>query len=223
MRIVLLLIICLPFCSFGQKETKLKEELDSMYVLDQRNRQLLTKLGNNRPLSDSLSAVYKTTRIKLASMLWAEQAKIDTSNLHRVVALMNEHGYPGKTLVGTPTNEFAFYILQHARQVDAYLPAVKKAAESGELPLYHYALMLDQSLMRAGKPQMYGSQVTCKPIKGSAQSRCFVWPIDDYRGVNERRKQAGFPLTVAENANRVNASYDPALTIELMRKTYRLD
>ena len=194
-----------------------------MYVLDQRNRQLLTKLGNNRPLSDSLSAVYKTTRIKLASMLWAEQAKIDTSNLHRVVALLGEYGYPGKTLVGVPTDEVAFYILQHARRVDAYLPAIKKAADEGELPLYNYALMLDQSLMRAGKPQVYGSQVTCKPIKGSTQSRCFVWPIADYRNVNERRKQAGFPLTVAENANRLNASYDPALTLDAMHKTYRLD
>ena len=49
-----------------------------MYVLDQRNRIWLTKLGNNQPLTDSLTAVYKVDRTKLAGALWTEQIKIDS-------------------------------------------------------------------------------------------------------------------------------------------------
>ena len=223
MKFVLFFLSCLPIYTFAQSSTRLKHELDSMYVLDQRNRDWMTKLGNNQPFTDSLATVYKTTRMKLAGVLWAEQVKIDSSNLTRMEALLKQHGYPGKTLVGIPTNETAFYIIQHSRNVDAYLPAVKKAAEQGELPFQRYALMLDRSLMYAQKPQVYGTQIACRKIRTSNQSRCFVWPIADYRNVNERRKQAGLPLSVAENANRLNAAYDPTLTVDEARKLYILD
>ncbi|RAI77835.1 hypothetical protein HMF3257_33590 [Spirosoma telluris] len=194
-----------------------------MYVLDQRNRIWLTKLGNNQPLTDSLTILYKVSRTKLAGALWAEQIKIDSSNLKRADVILKQYGYPGKSRVGVPTNEAVFYIIQHAHTVDGYLPAVKKAAEEGELPFHQYALMLDRSLMYAQKPQLYGTQVACRKLRESAASRCFVWPIDDYRNVNQRRKQAGLPLTVAENAVRVNASYDPSLTMESARKLYILE
>jgi hypothetical protein len=223
MRFLLFFFGCLSISAFGQINKQLKHELDSMYVLDQRNRQWLTRMGNNQLLTDSLSLVYKTDRKKLAGVLWAEQIKTDTSNLARADAILKQFGYPGKTLVGTPTNEAIFYIIQHAHTVDPYLAAVKKAAEDGELPFQQYALMLDRSLMYAQKPQVYGTQVACRKIRTSNQSRCFVWPISDYRNVNQRRKQAGLPLTVAENAYRVNAAYDPSLTMDVASKTYILE
>lgn len=223
MKFILCFWLGLAIPGFGQMLTPLRRELDSMYVLDQRNRLLLARLAGSRVLSDSLSAVYKTDRIRLTSLLWAEQASIDSSNLRRVDALLKQYGYPGKTLVGTPANEIAFQLIQRSHQTDVFLPALKKAAEAGELPFQHYALMLDKSLMRAGKPQVYGSQVSCKPIRASNELRCFVWPIADYRTVNERRKQAGFSMTVAENAIRLRAAYDPSLTVDLMRKLYMFD
>lgn len=194
-----------------------------MYVLDQRNREWLTKFGNNQLLSDSLSRVYKTDRHKLASVLWAEQTKIDSSNLARAEAILKQYGYPGKTLVGTPTNETVFYLIQHSSKVDTYLPVIKKAAEQNELPFSQYGMMLDRSLMYQGKPQLYGTQVTCRQLIKTKQSRCFVWPITDAKAVNERRKQAGFTLTIEENANRLNAAYEPATTVESIRKTYVLN
>ncbi|AUD00666.1 hypothetical protein CWM47_01830 [Spirosoma pollinicola] len=206
--------------AFGQQVKELKHELDSMYVLDQRNREWLTKLGNNQPLTDSLSKVYNTDRTKLAGVLWAEQTKIDTANLARAEAILKQHGYPGKSLVGAPTNEVVFYIIQHSNKIDTYMPLVKKAADQGELPFYQYAMMLDRSLMHGQKPQLYGTQVTCRQHKQTKKSRCFVWPIANAKLVNERRKEAGFDLTVEENANRLNAAYEPAITVEQARKTY---
>ncbi|GAB3032035.1 hypothetical protein GCM10027185_36560 [Spirosoma pulveris] len=191
-----------------------------MYVLDQRNREWLTKLGNNQPLTDSLSTVYKVDRANLAGRLWAEQTKIDTSNLARAEAILKEQGYPGKSLVGTPTNEAVFYIIQHSNKIDTYLPVIKKAADQGELPFFQYAMMLDRSLMHSGKAQLYGTQVSCRQLKSTRQSRCFVWPIANAKDVNTRRKQAGFELTVEENANRLNAAYEPGNTVEEIRKMY---
>ncbi|WP_420147881.1 DUF6624 domain-containing protein [Spirosoma sp.] len=191
-----------------------------MYVLDQRNREWLAKLGNNQPLTDSLSSVYKTDRTKLAGVLWTEQVKIDTSNLNRVEVILKQHGYPGKTLVGKPTNEAVFYIIQHSNKIPDYLPLIKKAAEADELPFSLYAMMLDRSLMYEGKPQLYGTQVSCRQLIKTKQSRCFVWPIAEAESVNERRKKAGFELSVEENANRLNAAYEPNLTMESVKKTY---
>lgn len=193
-----------------------------MYVLDQRNREWLVNFGNNQLLSDSLSKVYQTDRHRLASVLWAEQTKIDSSNLTRAEAILKQHGYPGKTLVGTPTNETIFYIIQHSSKIDTYLSVIKKAAEQNELPFQQYGMMLDRSLMHQGKPQLYGTQVTCRQLIKTKQSRCFVWPITAAKAVNERRKQAGFTLTVEENANRLNAAYEPAITMGTVRKTYVL-
>lgn len=220
MRLLFLVLTCLPVWVFGQSDKQLKHELDSMYVLDQRNREWLVNLGNNQPLTDSLSEVYKTDRAKLGGVLWAQQTKIDTSNLARAEAILKQHGYPGKTLVGTPTNEAVFFIIQHSNKIDTYLPTIKKAAEQGELPFQQYAMMLDRSLMYKGKPQLYGTQASCRQLIATKQSRCFVWPITDAKLVNQRRKQAGFALTVEENANRLNAAYEPALTMESVRKTY---
>ena len=222
MKLVLFLLGFLPLCAFGQADNRLKHELDSMYVLDQRNREWLVNFGNNQLLSDSLSKVYQTDRHRLAGVLWAEQTKIDSSNRTRAEAILKQYGYPGKTLVGTPTNETIFYIIQHSSKIDTYLPIIKKAAEQNELPFQQYGMMLDRSLMHQGKPQLYGTQVTCRQLIKTKQSRCFVWPITDAKAVNERRKQAGFALTVEENANRLNAAYEPAITMGTVRKTYVL-
>ena len=220
MRFVLFILGLLPIVTFGQSDKRLKQELDSIYVLDQRNREWLAKMGNNQPLTDSLSEVYKTDRTKLAGVLWAEQTKIDTSNLARVEVILKQHGYPGKTLVGTPANETVFYVIQHSNKIETYLPTIKKAADQGELPFSQYAMMLDRSLMYQGKSQLYGTQVSCRQLIKTKQSRCFVWPIADAKSVNERRKQAGFSLTVEENASRLNAAYEPELTMESVRETY---
>lgn len=220
---ILFILLTLPVYLFGQSDKQLKRELDSMFVLDQRNREWLANLGNNQPLTDSLAEIYKTDRSKIGGVLWAEQTKIDSSNLARAEAILKQSGYPGKTRVGTPTNETIFYIIQHSNKIDTYLPTIKKAADQGELPVQQYGMMLDRSLMYQGKPQVYGTQVSCRQVVKTQQSRCFVWPISNAKAVNERRKQAGFALTVEENANRLNAAYEPALTMEDVRKTYVFD
>jgi hypothetical protein len=116
-----------------------------------------------------------------------------------------KYGYPGKSLVDTPANESAWYIIQHSQKIQQYLPMMKKAAEQKELSFHLYAMMLDRELMNSGKEQIYGTQLTCRGLKG--KNSCFVWPIKDAATVNKRRKEAGFTSTVEQNAQRLSIVY----------------
>jgi hypothetical protein len=86
------------------------------------------------------------------------QTESDSSNVKRVVVIIKQYGYPGKTLVGEPTNEAVFYVLQHSTVIDKYLPLIEKAVKEKQLPFHLYAMMKDRSLMYNKKEQIWGTQ-----------------------------------------------------------------
>jgi hypothetical protein len=111
----------------------LKHELDSMYVLDQKYRELVSiKLDSNKV--DSLTKLYHISKGNLSNYLWKLQTDADSSNIKRVEEIIRQYGYPGKSIVDTPTNEAVFYIIQHSTKIDQYLPLVEQAANKKELP-----------------------------------------------------------------------------------------
>jgi hypothetical protein len=120
-------------------------------------------------------------------------------------------------LVGTPTNEAAFYVIQHSQNIDKYLPVIKEAADKKELPFKLYAMMLDRSLMDNGKEQIYGTQgigfQITNPQTGKKESKMIIWPIKNSTTVNKKRKKAGFDQTVEDNAKRLGIDYK-ALTLQ---------
>ena len=40
--------------------------------------------------------------------------RTDSTNTQRISQIMSNHCYPGKSLVSTPTDEAAFYVIQHS-------------------------------------------------------------------------------------------------------------
>ncbi|GAB3858869.1 hypothetical protein GCM10028822_34540 [Hymenobacter terrigena] len=189
----------------------LKHELDSIYAVDQKWRSLLFD-PHQRHRPDSMARALGVTRESLSTYVPRQMMRTDSTNLVRVKQILKQYGYPGKTLVGEPTNEAAWYVIQHSDDIDQYLPLIKKAAGKGELPFYLYAQMLDRQLMRDGKAQLYGTQAfgysVLNPKTGQREALPpFVWPIKDAGGVNERRKKAGFPTTVEQNAANLGIRY----------------
>lgn len=190
---------------------RLKRELDSLYTADQRWRLMLFDPRlSRRP--DSLAAALGVSREALGPHIAGQMLRTDSSNMMRLRAIIKQYGYPGKSLVGTPTNEAAWSIIQHSNEIDKYLPLMKAAAKREELPFSLYAQMLDRQLMREGKEQLYGTQAMgynpVNPATGRRESQPpFVWPIKDAAKVNERRKQAGFPTTVEQNAATLGIRY----------------
>ena len=212
--LLFLLLALLPQLAAAQatpQNPRLKLELDSIYAVDQKWRGILfSPRLRNRP--DSLARALGVMRESLPTYLPGQMLRTDSTNLVRVKQILQQYGYPGKTLVGEPTNEAAWYVIQHSDAIDQYLPLIKKAAGKGELPFYLYAQMLDRQLMRAGKPQLYGTQAfsynVLNPKTGRREGQPpFVWPIKDAARVNARRQQAGFKTTVEQNAANLGVQY----------------
>ena len=187
-----------------QLNAPLKRELDSLYAADQRWRVMLfDRRISRRP--DSLARALGVPKSSLQTYVIGQMMRTDSANLLRVRALVKQYGYPGKLLVGEPTNQAVWNVVQHSDAIGSFLPLVKQAAAQGELPFYLYAQMLDRQLMRDGKPQRYGTQGMSYTATDRATGRRegqlpFIWPIKDPAGVNERRRRAGFTTTVEQSA-----------------------
>ena len=210
-----LLCLCLfPLLTHAQRapvKPRLKHELDSLYRVDQVYRAAMFA-DNKQHLIDSLATALHVPAADVPPRLIGLMLQTDSTDMQRIRAIIHRYGYPGKTLVGTPTNEAAFYVIQHSSSIAHYLPLIKQAAEQGELPFRLYAMMLDRQLMYQGKPQVYGTQG--RSYTGQSP---FIWPIEDAAHVNERRKKAGFELSVEDNAQRMHIPYQ-VLTLEQVQQ-----
>jgi hypothetical protein len=179
--ISLFLFLLSTSCGQTRLNLALKKELDSLQLLDQKYRAALS--ANMRGKGDSLSIIYGVKKEDLNDYLWKLQGEIDSLNTVRIEQIIKRYGYPGISLVGKPTNEAAFYIIQHSKVIDKYLPVIKEAAEKNELRFVLYAMMLDRSLMFQDKEQVYGTQGSGMSVKnpttGKWENLSFIWPIQD--------------------------------------------
>ncbi len=202
-NLIIIFLISIASSTIGQTKLNvvLKKKLDSVYVLDQKYREAMM-LIQNQAKKDSIIRVLGISPENYQGL----QNQIDKDNLAFIENVFNQYGYPGKSLVGTPTNEAAWNVIQHSNSISKYLPLIKTAAENNELPFRLYATMLDRNLLQQDREQIYGTQIQGQKMK-SGKFELFVWPIQNPETVNERRKKAGFDLTVEENAKRLNTVY----------------
>lgn len=180
--------------------TRLKSQLDSVAKLDQKFRTLMQ--AQTVEERDSIAKLVGATEEEATQDLWQQQSAIDSSNTVFIEQVFKKYGYPGKSLVGEPTNKAAWYVIQHSDKIDQYLPMIKKAGEKDEIPFRLVAMMEDRHLMHIGKEQIYGTQGTTlnhntdKPIQ-------IIWPIKDVETVNQRRIDAGYNTTIEEYSKRL--------------------
>jgi hypothetical protein len=119
--------------------------------------------------------------------LWASQNELDSMNLVRIKEIIDEYGYPGKSMVGYHSG-VAFLVIQHSdlETQEAYFPILKEAADAGEMRWSSLALLIDRIRMGKGQKQLYGSQIT-----QNEQGEYIVYPIEDEANVNKRRAEVG--------------------------------
>lgn len=212
----LLLWLGLSLCSlpaFAQRPAnpRLKHELDSIRGQDQRYRRIMARLRKGR--ADSLAGALSVPASQVFTYALTRMQQADSSNLRRVEEIIWRYGYPGQTLVGRPTNEAAWRVLQHSTKIPQYLIWVKGAAEAGEIPFRLYAEMLDRKLMDDGQEQVYGTQWAGYTVLDHATGRQhtigLIWPIKDPQHVDKRRREAGFATNLAESSDRLGIPYIP--------------
>lgn len=206
MRTILLILLTtiLSISCTAQKgvNQKLKSELDEIMRLDQSYRMLFDN-NISTVKKDSLLKALNVSKEDFQKKSWALVNKQDSINLIKVENIISKYGYPGKSLVGEPTNKSAWYVIQHSDNIPQYLPLIKKAAEKNELSFTLYAMMLDRFLMDKGEEQIYGSQgygTHYVNSEGKEINIDLIWPIKNAENVNELREKSGFKQTIEEYA-----------------------
>ena len=185
LSVLMILLGCAPDKVVNYE--RLTNELDSIFIIDQKYRaemqSVQQEFGWNSPEM---------------SELWIKQNKIDSSNLRRVVEIINEiDGYPGKSLVGYSASKTTFYVLQHAPDSvqEQYYEMIIEAAKSNELDKSLAAMYQDRYLMHKDKPQIYGTQIRKEyetdSLTGEKIERTFVWPIADTTNIDSLRMWNG--------------------------------
>ena len=127
---------------------------------------------------------------------------LDAANTSRLSEIIEEHGWPGPTLVGREGTEAAFLIVQHADlafQKEA-LPLVQKAHQRGELSGQSLALLTDRVRVGEGEPQLYGTQANIQ------NGEIAFHPIADSAQVDRRRAELGMP-PLSEYIEQMKAVY----------------
>lgn len=223
--IYLFVLGCLFLTGLSAQELnlELKAELDSILTLDQGTRQLMDPNISSEKKAEILEKIGYTAK-EFDANPWGIVHRHDVSNQKRVFEILDQYGYPGASMVGTPTHLTAFLVVQHSEAIEKYLPMIREAGAQGELPQTYVALMEDRYLMNQGKEQLYGSQAWGSPLiesdNGKEEQVYFIWPIKDPETVNERRASLGFSSTVEEYAKRMDIDYK-VYTLEEVKRMFK--
>lgn len=168
--------------------------LDKIYFDDQSTRNQIR----------SMEEKYGRNSIEMDDF-WQTILKKDSINLIKVSKILDERGWPSKSLIGKRGTSTLFLVIQHANQEaqEKYLPLIEKAVLDDNLPKRQYAMFYDRLLLRRGKRQVYGTQLA---INNELKTP-YVLPLEDPTNVDMRRAQMGLN-TMQENLNRWNLIWD---------------
>ncbi|WP_029904334.1 DUF6624 domain-containing protein [Prevotella sp. 10(H)] len=156
-------------------DNNLEEKLSEMYANDQAVRQDLMELNVQWAGKPEFNA-------KMDSITTV-MLRIDRENQLFVANLLDSVGWPSG--LSFEANMAIFMVIQHSapEYMSKYADMVEQQYTKGVIIPSLYAIFKDRMLMRADKPQLYGSQI----FNG------YVWPIEDVENVDERRKQMTLP------------------------------
>lgn len=117
-------------------------------------------------------------------------AEVHARNAEALEAIIDTHGWPGKTLAGEDGANAAWLVLQHAIGSPALqrkcLPILREAAASGEAEPAHPAYLADRIAFFERRPQRYGTQ-----FDWDDEGRMSPWTIEDPDKVDEYRRSVG--------------------------------
>jgi hypothetical protein len=163
-----------------------RERLERMGVLDQAGRRVLAGVNLHVLPADQIPAARKA--------MWAPVAEADRENAAALVAMTPPEGWFYRSVWGEKASSAAFHIVQHSDLAlwRRFVPVLEPLVATGEVEGQSYAMMYDRLALNEGRPQRYGTQMTC---------RNGVWAIDtleDPDNVEARRKAMDFPWTLEE-------------------------
>lgn len=154
------------------------EKLLRMQKLDQAPRNVIQIDFSKTPPAEKAAA---------QAAIWAEIKPIDEANLNALLTMLPPEGWFTISKYGKAGSAAAFLIVQHSdvSQWSRFVPVLEKLAARGEVRGGDFALMYDRLALQEGRPQRYGSQMTCKAGKYVPDR------LEDPDHVDERRTAIG--------------------------------
>ena len=156
-------------------DTRLRDELLSMLAEDQAVRTGIPLPGDSRTSEELLD----------------DMGNVDGRNSRRMAEILDEHGWPGWSLVGEDGAEAAWALIQHAdlriELQERGLAYLRGAVAAGDASPGDLAYLIDRVLVAHDRPQVYGTQLGGGP-NGELVPRT---PIEDEASVDQRRAAVG--------------------------------
>lgn len=222
-QILSLLLLLLNLSVSQAQDVKLTtQNMDSLlqqaYEKDQTVRKQTLDLinkGNTSGLTASM-----TDSLMLLS---EETERIDAENLQLITSVLKQ-GWPKN--LQEESYHAIFILVDHAdsdvNQQKKFLPYLKQGAKEGDISFVELATFEDRILLRAEKPQIYGTQ-TQWGTSEKGESVIYVWPVKDPSQLNDIRKEVGLStmeeyLKALEESAGVKVIYDPHLTVNAIKE-----
>jgi len=131
-------------------------------------------------------------------------AEVHHRNALRLSEIMNEIGWPGRSVVGREAADAAWLVLQHAIGDPLVMRRGLELLRSlpvSEVDPIQLAMLEDRVRCHSGLPQIYGTQFDWDE-RGEMQPR----PIEDAAHVDARRAAIGLP-PLAEKLREINDAF----------------
>jgi hypothetical protein len=189
-------------------EPALRQELLDMYAADQQARvALMEKLGKTGFNFETANSIRDPQVLLLMLIDGVKTTWQDGFHQARLKAIIDRHGWPGKSLVGEDGARSAWLLVQHADGDLAFQErclSLMREAPAGEVSPQNIAYLTDRVLVNEGCQQCYGTQL------GEDFS---PRPIYDRSTVDLRREAVGLP-PLAEYVEAARAGYEELLKRE---------
>lgn len=130
-------------------------------------------------------------------------AEVHRRNGRRLFEIIDQYGWPGKTLVGEEGADAAWLIVQHdignPKLQRRSLTLLREAVARSDAPALQLAMLTDRVCVLEGKPQIYGTQYDWD--ENGEMSPC---PVENPEQVDELRESIGLiPLKEDTRQKRV--------------------
>ena len=121
----------------------------------------------------------------------------------RLLAIIEERGWPGQSMAGEEGSAAAWLVLQHAISLPSLqrrgLEILKVEVSRGEVAPAQVAMLEDRICFFEGRNQVYGTQ-----YDWDDRGELSPYPIEDPDRVDERRRAVGLP-PLEQNTRRIRA------------------
>jgi hypothetical protein len=180
---------------------EIRQELLEWRAKDQAGRRRLVAFMRQAPAGETASPEMVEQRRELA----LEVMEIDREATAYLKGVVDELGWPTRTMVGVDGASAAWILAQHADRDPEFqaraLELMRPLVAAGEAAPNEFALLTDRVLLARGEKQIYGTQFA-PDENGVRRPR----PVEAPEGLNERRRSMGLD-SIERYARSLGRSY----------------